>query len=449
MASYLLLRDNKQKGPYSTADLISLGLKPYDLVWIEGKSAAWRYPSEIEELKPYAPMVEEQPYDRFFKKKDTQENNNIFQTQKKQEENASVSVTSFEKDNSQENKIYVSLPGSTSRKNQPEEKPSRPVKNIKPLREEVREEISKEDNQETEKVVRLEKRFSQPLDEIKDLYVQTLVDRKKKLARRRGLVGTLKKGSVSIYVLALGVLIGFVLNNINFKKAAIVSDALPQSIQKPKPVQTKDNLTTKEQRAHDQSDLTNSATSKGDNPGGKNNFVQKKNNTSLNSRETVERKSQTPTNTDQNSGINTEGITGEQAPVGDTKPVNGERQKMIRSVTNTVTNKNSPGSSTENNIRKLVSVKSNDYKRGSFGGIYNLQITVINSSRYILDEVIVQLEYLKPSEQPLKSETIRFNSISPYGTSTMNIPPSNRGIKVVCHITNIKYKETKNDTTEM
>jgi hypothetical protein len=129
--------------------------------------------------------------------------------------------------------------------------------------------------------------------------------------------------------------------------------------------------------------------------------------------------------------------------------VNGERQKMIRSVTNTVTNKNSPGSSTENNIRKLVSVKSNDYKRGSFGGIYNLQITVINSSRYILDEVIVQLEYLKPSEQPLKSETIRFNSISPYGTSTMNIPPSNRGIKVVCHITNIKYKETKNDTTEM
>jgi hypothetical protein len=193
MASYLLLRDNKQKGPYSTADLISLGLKPYDLVWIEGKSAAWRYPSEIEELKPYAPMVEEQPYDRFFKKKDTQENNNIFQTQKKQEENASVSVTSFEKDNSQENKIYVSLPGSTSRKNQPEEKPSRPVKNIKPLREEVREEISKEDNQETEKVVRLEKRFSQPLDEIKDLYVQTLVDRKKKLARRRGLVGTLKK----------------------------------------------------------------------------------------------------------------------------------------------------------------------------------------------------------------------------------------------------------------
>src|SRR5699024_1544532 len=68
MASYLLLRNNKESGPFSVGDLVNFGLKPYDLVWIEGKSAAWRYPSEIEELKPYAPAVEEQPFDRFFKK---------------------------------------------------------------------------------------------------------------------------------------------------------------------------------------------------------------------------------------------------------------------------------------------------------------------------------------------------------------------------------------------
>src|SRR5215471_885459 len=65
---YLLLRDNKQTGPYSLEELIAKGLKPYDLVWLEGKSAAWRYPSEMPELKPYAPAVEEQPYDRFYKK---------------------------------------------------------------------------------------------------------------------------------------------------------------------------------------------------------------------------------------------------------------------------------------------------------------------------------------------------------------------------------------------
>src|SRR6202000_3327143 len=65
---YLLLRDNKQSGPYSLDELKVKGLKAYDLVWLEGKSAAWRYPSEIEELKAFAPVVEEQPFDRFYKK---------------------------------------------------------------------------------------------------------------------------------------------------------------------------------------------------------------------------------------------------------------------------------------------------------------------------------------------------------------------------------------------
>jgi hypothetical protein len=68
MNTYLLLRDNKQSGPYTVPELIEKGIKAYDLVWLDGKSAAWRYPSEIEELKAYAPIVEEQPFDRFYKK---------------------------------------------------------------------------------------------------------------------------------------------------------------------------------------------------------------------------------------------------------------------------------------------------------------------------------------------------------------------------------------------
>ena len=68
MNQYLLLRDNKQTGPYTAEELAVKGIKPYDLVWQEGRSAAWRYPSEIEELKAFAPVVEEQPYDRFYKK---------------------------------------------------------------------------------------------------------------------------------------------------------------------------------------------------------------------------------------------------------------------------------------------------------------------------------------------------------------------------------------------
>jgi len=68
MMMYLLLRNNKQSGPYSLDDLKTMGLKAYDLVWVDGKSAAWRYPCEIDELSAFAPAVEEQPFDRFFKR---------------------------------------------------------------------------------------------------------------------------------------------------------------------------------------------------------------------------------------------------------------------------------------------------------------------------------------------------------------------------------------------
>src|SRR5687768_13125390 len=130
MSQYLLLRDNKQSGPYNFDELTAKGLKAYDLIWIEGKSAAWRYPSEIQELKPFAPVVEEQPYDRFYKRPNT--------TVKKQQEatpsstinNTSAKTTTSPNvnasDNSTEKKanipgsnrrVVVILPGGMSRAN--------------------------------------------------------------------------------------------------------------------------------------------------------------------------------------------------------------------------------------------------------------------------------------------------------------------------------------------
>jgi hypothetical protein len=50
---YLLLRNNKQLGPFTLEELLQHQLKPFDLVWLEGKSAGWRYPSEVEAIKPF------------------------------------------------------------------------------------------------------------------------------------------------------------------------------------------------------------------------------------------------------------------------------------------------------------------------------------------------------------------------------------------------------------
>jgi hypothetical protein len=50
---YLLLRSNQQTGPHSLEELLQLRLQPFDLVWVEGKSYGWSYPSEIDSLKPF------------------------------------------------------------------------------------------------------------------------------------------------------------------------------------------------------------------------------------------------------------------------------------------------------------------------------------------------------------------------------------------------------------
>ena len=60
MKKYLLLRNNKQSGPYTYDELMEMGLKTQDLIWIEGKSASWRYPGEFDEFKTHPSFLKEQ-----------------------------------------------------------------------------------------------------------------------------------------------------------------------------------------------------------------------------------------------------------------------------------------------------------------------------------------------------------------------------------------------------
>jgi hypothetical protein len=51
---YLVLSKNKESGPYTLEELRGLPLTSADLVWVEGQSAGWHYPSELPELKDLA-----------------------------------------------------------------------------------------------------------------------------------------------------------------------------------------------------------------------------------------------------------------------------------------------------------------------------------------------------------------------------------------------------------
>ncbi len=49
--TYLLLRNNKETGPFDLDALVQQNLQPHDLIWIEGQSAGWQHPSEINAIK--------------------------------------------------------------------------------------------------------------------------------------------------------------------------------------------------------------------------------------------------------------------------------------------------------------------------------------------------------------------------------------------------------------
>ena len=66
MKKYLLLRNNKQTGPYSYDELLEMGLQSQDLIWMEGKSASWRYPGEFDEFKTHPSFLKEQVPDNSF-----------------------------------------------------------------------------------------------------------------------------------------------------------------------------------------------------------------------------------------------------------------------------------------------------------------------------------------------------------------------------------------------
>jgi hypothetical protein len=98
------------------------------------------------------------------------------------------------------------------------------------------------------------------------------------------------------------------------------------------------------------------------------------------------------------------------------------------------------------NINRLVNVRANNYKQRAFGGVMNLELTVNNDSKFELDKVIVELQYLKPSEQPIKTEKIVFNAIEANGSKTLKIPDYLRGVKVAYRVMEIESSQYERQT---
>ncbi|MCG2613610.1 hypothetical protein LZZ85_04930 [Terrimonas sp. NA20] len=479
MANYLLLRDNKETGPFSLEELISYGLKPYDLVWVAGKSAAWRYPSELNELKPYAPTVEEQPFDRFYKKTSLEEAeqpalkaaqtssvNDQYQAYapKVQAETETVKPVARKS-------VFVTMPGQTAASAQKVAVKSAPVP--KPVPAPIPD-YTLPDMDETisvsEKQVAKVK-YSQPLDEIKEMYVKTLKDRKDRIAREGFLRISVKRAAVVLGLIGVGVLAGFILKSRPADNGSLASQVPPAAGSLAVNGEVENVPSSDEQSANpitesalegdQQEDVTYPAESK---------TVSSKLNSDKQAASILTQANDAPPTfkkEDNNASqekkkplaVMTPGEPGkpdqeqhEYAP-SEVNSSTGERTRSARKTLNEMTIKtatenanhsstaSAPVSAVPDNalsgLGSQVSVVSNDYKRVALGGIRNLELTVTNRSKYALDEVAVELQYFKPNDQVLKTQVVQFKSVAANESETLRIPDTNRGVRVQYKIVRI------------
>jgi len=92
-------------------------------------------------------------------------------------------------------------------------------------------------------------------------------------------------------------------------------------------------------------------------------------------------------------------------------------------------------------LRSMVKVTGVDFRKKTLGGIKDLAVTVKNDSPFDLDQVQVEISYLKNNEKELKKETVAFTDIRAHTSKTMSMPESNRGKKVNYKIISINSKQ--------
>lgn len=192
---YLLLRNNKQSGPYSLDELVGLGLKPFDLVWVDGRSAAWRYPSEVETLKPYVPETPQQTVVNQFGTLSTTEQYIVQHASEKHEElphKTPINIATAKH-------IFVSLPNNARvnpikeyvREEKPFPKQEEPSKNIQiPITEKNTVSAAKG----------LDTRYSRSLHDVEEDYTNWVFKQKK----RRKTISPLWK-QVTAFALVIGI----------------------------------------------------------------------------------------------------------------------------------------------------------------------------------------------------------------------------------------------------
>ncbi|MHA4810630.1 hypothetical protein ACX0G9_21165 [Flavitalea flava] len=455
MTKYLLLRDNKQTGPYDLEELRVMGLKAYDLVWVEGKSAAWRYPCEVDGLRAFAPVVEEQPFDRFFKKPSQAGSSNSTALP------FIAAVPAKTNTEKEKRTIYVTMPAGRSF---PVSRETAPVQSIRIQAQPIlvtesahNAGITKKETLSSSNIERpvspavAEEKFSQSREDWKSSGEITPRIHKNNVYKIMRPVGV---ALCVLILLTAGVFIGMSINKNagngagpSLKMAAYQGPAIDHngtvSVTNAS-LPTGGNLSVGSSGEKLPASPDSVATIIG--KGNRNDRLKTipavislvaapvKQTSSLGN------KSKNSTLLKNKAGLSVIQKTADTEPL----PVKDSASMGLSVVNRDALHRSdiqNDKTVIKSNISNQVSVGANKYSIGTFGGISELQLTVSNHSIYPLDLVVVEVQYIQANKKVFRTENLNFRGVGPGAALMLEAPKSARGIKVQYRITFINSKE--------
>jgi hypothetical protein len=384
MSSYLLLRNNKESGPFTMDEVKSMSLKTYDLIWVVGKSAAWRYPGEIPELKSLVPLVPpEQEVDYYRKRTNTESQaSDLSATKIPDSLNNQRSVASSQRPVTNRS-VYINLPAEKEQENQ--------LSDLK----------LEESGLITSDAAKSEYDFSE------------IYNKQPSIAVRYS--GRILWISTVILLFGAGIMTGFFISD---RRNFFSSDENhPQNNPAAQQVVFRDKKENPN-RTSDNNSVKNNGEVTVVNPDSMLRKIigvpKKINNGSVKKIIT-------------NNTVNKDSLAAEQALLAAIRLKDSLKQDAI--------NKSEMlYQRIKANPETYLNLSTGRYSTGLFGGISSFPVTVTNNSPVKIKMVEVTIDYIQNNEKVFKTETLSFNDLEPGEALTIKAPKSSRGTKITTHM---------------
>jgi hypothetical protein len=393
MSSYLLLRNNQESGPFTLDEVKSMSLKSYDLIWVVGKSAAWRYPGEITELKSFAPSVPDEEAD-FFRKRTNTESKGFDSLSIKipDSPNSQQSISNFQRSTNNRS-IYINLPAEN--------------KSGSELSEFDESGLITSDTPKSEY-------------ELSEIYKQ-----QPSVAVRYS--GKILWVSTIILLFGAGIMTGLFISD--RRKFFSPDENHPQNNSALQEVVFKD---------------------KKENTTGANGYNPSINNNEINVLKTDSVKKTIGITKKQNSGsakklptinaINKDSVAAEQALLAAIRVKDSLKQDAVRKSELLY-------QAIRANPDKYLNLSTGRYSTGLFGGISTFPVTITNNSPVKIGLVEVTIDYIQNNNKVFKTETLSFSDLEPGDALTMKAPKSARGTKITSQIHSVNVHQADSGST--